>query len=150
MGSTDMGDTGTIRTVAARQSAFEADIKARTGIDEEMIRKLVHSFYDRVRSDAVLGPIFAASIENWGPHLERMCAFWSSVILMTGCYHGRPMQKHAPLPMGGDEFDRWLALFAETARSVCPSAAAEYFIESGQVLSLKVFNSGWPLNAACS
>ena len=100
-----------------------------------MIRKLVHSFYDRVRSDAVLGPIFAARIENWGPHLERICAFWSSVILMTGRYHGRPMQKHAPLPVGGDEFDRWLALFAETARSVCPSAAAEFFIERAGVIA---------------
>jgi hemoglobin len=74
-----IGDAEKLRALA-RRSAFAADVVARTGIDEEMIRNLVHSFYERVRSDAVLGPIFAARIKDWDPHLERMCAFWSSVI----------------------------------------------------------------------
>jgi hypothetical protein len=37
-----------------------------------------------------------------------MCAFWSSVTLMTGRYHGTPMARHAPLPIDADHFDRWL------------------------------------------
>ncbi len=123
------------RDAAARRAAFAADVEARTGIDEGMIQKLVHSFYDRIRTDEVLGPIFAARITNWAPHLERMCAFWSSVTLMTGRYHGRPMQAHAPLPIGGSHFDRWLALFAETANDVCPPAAADYFIERARMIA---------------
>jgi truncated hemoglobin YjbI len=47
---------------------------------------LVQRFYDRVRVDEVLGPIFATRIKDWEPHLERMWAFWSSVALMTGRY----------------------------------------------------------------
>jgi hemoglobin len=70
-----------------------------TGIDEAMIRRLVHGFYSRIRIDPVLGPIFAARIKEWDLHLSRMCAFWSSVVPMTGRYHGRPMQKHALLPV---------------------------------------------------
>jgi hypothetical protein len=65
----------------------------RTGIDEAMIERLVRGFYAKVRADAVLGPIFEARIRDWEPHLSQMCAFWSSVALMTGRYHGTPMAK---------------------------------------------------------
>ena len=58
-----------------------------------------------------------------------MCAFWSSVALMTGRYHGQPMGAHLPLPIDADHFDRWLALFEEAARELCPPAAAAHFKE---------------------
>jgi hemoglobin len=58
-----------------------------------------------------------------------MCAFWSSVALMSGRYHGSPMTKHLPLPIDAAHFDRWLALFEETAREVCPPNAQAHFIE---------------------
>jgi hemoglobin len=117
-----------------RRSAFAAEVEARTGIDEAMIRRLVHGFYSRIRTDPVLGPIFDARIKGWDPHLARMCAFWSSVVLMTGRYHGRPMEKHALLPVSGAHFDRWLQLFADTAREMCPPAAAEHFIERARMI----------------
>lgn len=115
--------------VQARRAAITADIQQRTGIDEEMIERLVHTFYGRVREDALLAPIFDAVISDWDPHLERMCAFWSAVALMSGRYHGQPLAKHVPLPVGGRHFDRWLALFAETASDVCPPVAAAHFME---------------------
>ena len=117
-----------------RRSAFAAEVEARTGIDEAMIRRLVHGFYSRIRTDPVLGPIFDARIKGWDPHLARMCAFWSSVVLMTGRYHGRPMQKHALLPVSGAHFDRWLRLFADTAREMCPPLAAEHFIDRARMI----------------
>lgn len=123
------------RDAWARRKAFAAEVQVRTGIDEEMIQTLVHTFYDRIRADAVLGPIFAARIADWKPHLERMCAFWPSVTLMTGRYHSRPMKAHAPLPIGSAYFDRWLALFAATAHDVCPSAAANYFVERARTIA---------------
>ena len=106
-----------------------ADIAARTGIDEPMIDRLVRRFYAKIRTDALLGPVFDARIRDWEPHLQRMCAFWSSVALMSGRYHGSPMTKHLPLPVDAAHFDRWLELFEETAREVCPPVAAEHFIE---------------------
>ncbi len=114
---------------AEQRERMTADIMARTGIDEAMIERVVHRFYGKVRQDALLAPIFAARIEDWEPHLQRMCAFWSSVALMSGRYHGSPMAKHLPLPVDAAHFDRWLALFEETARELCPAAAAEHFIE---------------------
>jgi hemoglobin len=44
-----------------------------------MIRQLACSFYARVGDDAILGPIFAAKIEDWEPRLQKMFAFGSSV-----------------------------------------------------------------------
>lgn len=124
-----MSEPTTHEEAAARRAAFSAEVAARTGIDEAMIHRLVHAFYDRVRADESLGPVFAARIKDWGPHLERMCAFWSSVALMTGRYHGRPMDAHLPLPLDARHFDIWLAIFEKTAREVCQPQAAAHFIE---------------------
>lgn len=115
-----------------RRAAVTAEIIARTGIDEAMIERLVRSFYDRIRADSVLGPVFDARIDDWELHLRRMCAFWSSVVLLTGRFQGQPMAKHATLPVDARHFDRWLALFIPTAREVCPPAAADHFIERAE------------------
>ncbi|KJC62635.1 preprotein translocase subunit TatC [Bradyrhizobium sp. LTSPM299] len=114
---------------AERREQITADIVARTGITEAMIERLVHGFYAKVRSDAMLAPVFEARITDWEPHLRQMCAFWSSVALMTGRYHGAPMVKHMPLPIDAAHFDRWLGLFEATARELCPPAAAVHFVE---------------------
>jgi hemoglobin len=120
------------QSAQARRAEIVAKIKAETGIDESMIAPLVRGFYARVQSDEVLGPIFAARIDDWEPHLARMCAFWSSVALMSGRYHGQPSAKHLPLPIDARHFDRWLALFEETARELCPSKAADHFVKLAQ------------------
>ena len=112
-----------------RRERMSAEIAARTGITEAMIERLVHAFYDKVRADEVLAPVFDARIQDWAPHLAQMSAFWSSVALMTGRYHGTPMVKHMPLPVDAGHFDRWLELFEATARAVCPPEAADHFVE---------------------
>lgn len=113
----------------ARREQLTAEIMERTGIDEAMIERLVRGFYAKVHEDTVLGPVFESRIKDWEPHLAQMCAFWSSVALMTGRYHGTPMAKHLPLPVDGGHFDRWLALFEETAREICPGEAEAHFVE---------------------
>jgi hemoglobin len=86
-------------------------------VSEDGIRRLVDAFYARVRQDAELAPIFARAIPgDWGPHLDKMYAFWSSVMLTTGRYKGNPLAKHFAIPgMQPALFERWLALFNETA-----------------------------------
>lgn len=120
---------GISMNMEVRRAQAIAEIAARTGIDEAMIERLVRAFYVRIGEDELLGPIFAARIADWEPHLQRMFAFWSSVALMSGRYHGQPMRVHLPLPVEARHFDRWLALFEATARELCPPAAAEHFIE---------------------
>ncbi|MPZ37174.1 MAG: preprotein translocase subunit TatC [Rhizobiales bacterium] len=112
-----------------RRARITADIMDRTGIDEAMIERLVRTFYGRVQLDPLIGPIFTARIVDWEHHIAKLCAFWSSVALMSGRYHGQPMQKHVNLPVDGQHFDRWLAIFEETTTELCPPAAAAHFIE---------------------
>lgn len=119
-------DTGSVRP------AMTAGIMAETGLDEDVLRTLVHTFYSRIRDDDMLGPIFAERITDWPPHLERMVTFWSSVALMTGRYHGRPVPAHTPLPIAAAHFDRWLTLFRKTAQDVCTPAGAVHVIERAE------------------
>lgn len=113
-----------------RASARYGDSPATEGagtIDERMIGEVVDAFYERARADAILGPVFSDHIADWAPHLARMRAFWSSVTLGSGRYHGRPMERHLPLAIDASHFDRWLELFAATADEVCPPQAAAIF-----------------------
>lgn len=112
-----------------RRAQLSVEIAARTGIDEAMIETLVRSFYGRVAQDPMLGPIFTAHVADWDSHIAKLCAFWSSVALMTGRYHGTPMAAHKPMPLGRAEFTRWLELFETTAREVCPPEAAAHLLE---------------------
>ncbi len=104
-------------------------MRERTGIDERMIEQLVRGFYSRVREDELLGPVFDARIQDWEPHLQRMFAFWSSVVLGSGVYRGQPMRMHLPLPVEARHFDRWLELFEMTARDLYGEQVAQHFIE---------------------
>ncbi len=113
----------------ARRAAAVQRLRDETGIDEPMIDALVEAFYARVRDDRLIGPIFAARIHDWGPHLAQMKLFWSSVALSTGVYQGRPMPKHLPLPIDARHFDRWLEIFVATANDLCPPVAAAHFVE---------------------
>ena len=115
-----------------RRLQITASIVEATGIDDNMVERLVRAFYGAIRADDLVGPVFAERITDWEPHIQRLCEFWSSVALMSGRYHGQPMEKHARLPVDGRHFDRWLQLFERTAREVCPAAAAAHFIERAQ------------------
>lgn len=113
----------------ARRARITREIMEKTGIDEAMIETLVRHFYRRVQADPLLGPIFAPRIADWELHIVKLCAFWSSVALMSGRYHGQPMQVHVDLPVDASHFDCWIALFENTANEICPPAAAQHFIE---------------------
>ena len=113
----------------ARRNLLVAEIVDRTGIDEAMIDRLVRSFYGRAQQDPLIGPIFARHVADWEDHYARLKDFWSSVALMSGRYHGRPMAKHLPLGIDTPHFNRWLELFCETTQEVCPPAAAAFFMD---------------------
>jgi hemoglobin len=121
--------SGSTEAGAPSREAIVAEIVARTGIDEAMIERLVREFYGRARLDPLIGPVFDSKVQDWDAHIAQICAFWSSVALMSGRYHGQPMRVHGPLPIDTPHFDRWLAIFTATAQDVCPLAAARHFVE---------------------
>lgn len=100
-------------------------------ITEEAIHRLVDDFYDKIRTDPELGPIFLRVIPgDWGPHLATMRKFWSSVMLTSGHYKGDPVTVHrrvAGIEM--DLFDRWLSLFHQTSRELFVDDLADALLE---------------------
>lgn len=98
-----------------------------SNIDEAALERLVHAFYARIREDEELGPIFNGAIADWPEHLDKLHAFWSSVMLTSGRYKGQPVPAHVKHrdAITPALFDRWLALWSKTARELmAPEAAA--------------------------
>jgi hemoglobin len=79
------------------------------------IKLLVDGFYDRVRADKFLGPVFNERIgDRWSVHLEKMYRFWQTVLLGEHTYFGSPFPPHAQLPVNHAHFEKWMELFTET------------------------------------
>jgi hemoglobin len=93
------------------------------------ISTLVHEFYDAVRADPVLFPVFDQAIgANWSPHLDRMVDLWSTVMLGTKQFQGNVFGKHMLLDgITHDHFTRWLALFTATSKRLFAPAVADEF-----------------------
>lgn len=116
------------REAEDRRAETVSRIQHETGIDDTMIDTLVETFYERVRDDDLIGPVFSARITDWAPHLAQMKLFWSSVALHSGVYQGRPMPKHLPLPIDARHFDRWMEIFEQTVNDVTNPVAAQHFM----------------------
>lgn len=80
------------------------------------VHTLVHRFYDKIRADDLLGPVFALRIgtDGWAPHLARMCTFWGTVLFNERGYYGNPFAAHRELPVDAEHFEHWLDLFRVT------------------------------------
>ncbi len=83
------------------------------------IELLVNTFYDRVKTDALIGPVFTDIARvNWEKHLPVMCDFWENALLYSGSYSGNPMDLHKHLhkvmPLQMEHFQQWNQLFIST------------------------------------
>lgn len=98
----------------------------RLRLDERGLRALVEAFYARVRADVELGPIFNDAIGDWPEHLERLAAFWSSVMLGSGRYKGQPVPAHAKHRdrISPKLFERWLALWSQVTGELMTAGVA--------------------------
>jgi hemoglobin len=97
------------------------DIK---GMDE--IKLLVNTFYDKVRQDELLAPVFNERIADaWPSHLEKMYAFWQTVLLEERTYFRSPFPPHATLPVDHTHFEQWLTLFAKTIEELFSGEKAD-------------------------
>jgi hemoglobin len=114
---------------------------------EANIRELVYAFYDRVRADTLLGPVFETKLAGrWDEHLPKMCRFWSSLVLGSKTYRGNVQQAHQPLEgLEPRHFSHWLYLFLDTVERRFQPAAALRFMEPALRIaqSLQLSQFGW-------
>jgi len=103
-------------------------------LDRNSISTLVHQFYQEVRADAVLGPVFDGAIgERWDAHLARMVEFWSTVMLGSHEFQGNVFGKHMALQgIEPEHFRRWLTMFEATAARLFDAGVAADFVTVGR------------------
>ena len=93
---------------------MKTDIRNRKDIE-----KLVNTFYDKIKTDVVIGYLFndVAKV-NWEKHLPKMYDFWENILFYTANYEGNPMEKHKELhqksPLNSSHFNHWNMLFTKT------------------------------------
>lgn len=82
---------------------------------------LVTTFYDKVRKDDLLGPIFNGIIEDWDHHLQHLTTFWcNQLFIEKGTYRGDPIAIHkkvddfAKNKIDAHHFGQWLNLWVQT------------------------------------
>ena len=65
-------------------------------LSDDALDAVLDAFYEKVRRDPALGPVFARAIADheWPEHLRVIRDFWSSVMLKTGRYKGNPFAAH--------------------------------------------------------
>lgn len=85
-----------------------------SAFDTSAIAQLVDHFYERVRADPEIGPIFNTTVRDWNAHKRLLTSFWSTVALRNGTYRGNPLAAHRPLSIRAEHFSRWLLLWRET------------------------------------
>lgn len=109
----------------------KAEHAATISITEKRISELVTRFYDRVRRDTTIGPIFNDRVSDWSVHLPRMVDFWISIAIESGRFHGNPMLKHIVISeIDKNHFDHWLKLFDQTLSEVMPTPESREFFSN--------------------
>jgi hemoglobin len=123
----------------------------RPAIDEAALERLIPEFYARVRRDPEIGPVFNDAVHDWPGHLDKLVAFWSSVMLTSGRYKGNPMMMHLKhsARIRPEMFARWLAIWRETTDELLdPQAAAALQEKAGRIAESLQLGMFFRLNPA--
>lgn len=91
----------------------------------------------------MIGPLFNGAIADWPGHLDKLQAFWSSVMLTSGRYKGRPLPAHLKHGdrIGAASFERWLGLWKQTTAELfepAPAATLQEKAERAESLQLGI------------
>jgi hemoglobin len=108
---------------------YPASDQATPRFDETQIAALVDRFYEKVRIDPLIGPVFNAAVHDWDAHKRTLTSFWCNVALRANTYRGNPMAAHRMQPIRAEHFVRWLTLWRETTGEVLDEAGAKQMIE---------------------
>ena len=105
----------------------------RIGIISDEIASVVKRFYEQVRQDPDIGPVFKHTVgtseQVWAHHEEKISAFWRNALLHERGYDGNPMLAHMGISsLMPRHFDVWLGLFEHTLFLELNSEKAEIWL----------------------
>lgn len=111
------------------------------------IQLLVDTFYEKVKTDPVIGSIFTEQVKvNWEKHLPVMYRFWENSLFYTGSYEGNPMEIHKHLnraiPLSATHFKQWTKIFIATVdelfEGTVAALAKQRAISISTVMQIKI------------
>lgn len=113
--------------------------------DRDDIVVLVNRFYDRIREDDRLGPVFNEVVKvHWETHLPKMYDFWDTVLFRAGTFRGNPLAAHAKLvpltDMGRGTFEHWLTLFRATVAELFEGQNAGHIVRCAEDMANVIFS----------
>ena len=114
-------------------NSFYERIGGRVGL-----LKLLRYFYADVRQHAEIAPIFAAHIEDWPAHLEKLADFWSGILGGPRLYSGAMPWKHVPLQLEERHFTAWLGLWSRHSQAHFASAEASELIAAAETIGQRL------------
>ena len=109
------------------------------------VKLLVTTFYEKVRKDKVLGPIFNRIITDWEAHFELLTDFWETQLFLKRKYHGNPVTAHQEVDekMGHsitpEHFGLWLNLWFATIEELFEGETAWVAKNRAQKMSTMLF-----------
>lgn len=97
------------------------------------VYKLVSTFYDKIRKDPLLGPIFNKAIaeDEWPAHLEKLTDFWETNLFGIAKFKGNPMEAHRKVDESNNHtiemqhFGVWIQHWFRTIDSLFEGERAE-------------------------
>jgi hemoglobin len=119
--------------------------------NREDIAQLVHSFYEKIRTDALLGPIFDSQIreEAWPAHLRKLTDFWETNLFGISKFKGSPTLKHIQVDknlgfrIDQKHFGQWLQLWFETIDDLFEGELADKAKQAARKMSTGQFIALW-------
>lgn len=119
--------------------------------NREDVSKLVHAFYDKIRADETLGPIFNAhlSAEEWPPHLEKLTDFWETNLFGVPKFRGNPPRAHAEVDQNlnygvtQEHFAQWIRLWFKTIDEMYEGRLADRAKNAARKMSTGLFMAIW-------
>jgi len=109
-------------------------------ITEAELRDVLAKFYEGVRADPVLGPVFNGIVDDWDSHMLRLEEFWSSLMLSSGRYKGNPVAMHMmhAAVIKSEMFERWLELWRKTTDEILSPEAARLLQERADRIAVRL------------
>lgn len=120
------------------------DIESR-----EDINKLVTLFYDRIKVEPILGPIFIRAIQDWPTHIEHLTDFWQSQLLFNKRFRGNPAEAHARVDknenhsISSEHFGLWMNIWFATIDELYEGEIAERAKRNARKLNTHLFLKIW-------
>lgn len=107
---------------------MKRDISTRVDLES-----LLEKFYQKALSDDLLESKFEGVDLN--AHLPVICDFWETTLFGNTTYKGSPFDKHIPLDLSRNHFERWIHLFEETINENYEGKIANEAIHRAKTIS---------------